>query len=274
MGQQRSKEKNPACSEGEADRQRSFRWSRSEEYPDYNSILGFFQAQSVLENCHEGSLPDLGCGDGTITALLSPKFRRILGVDASPSHLLKARQRCPNAEFKESLIEEFTEQERFDTVVMLNILEHVIDPSSTLRSAASFLKGDGVLIVHVPNALAVNRRIARIMGTLTDEYELSPYDIGVAGHRRSYDMSSLRRDVESAGLRVVACGGVFYKSLSTPQMDWFLKNGPWEEGGFGWGRAGSEKKDWKFQFCKASYEYGKARPEDCNIIYACAMRKE
>jgi hypothetical protein len=65
-------------------------------------------------------------------------------------------------------------------------------------------------------------------------------------------------------------GGVFYKTMSTPQMDWFLKNGPWKEGGFGWGRVGGERKDWKAEFCRASYELGKKYPEDCNIIYACA----
>jgi hypothetical protein len=60
--------------------------------------------------------------------------------------------------------------------------------------------------------------------------------------------------------------------LSTPQMDWFLKNGLWEEGGFGWGRVGSEKKDWRKEFCRACYEIGKERPEDCNVIYAVIKR--
>jgi len=157
---------------------------------------------------------------------------------------------------------------------MLNILEHVIDPVLALKGAASCLREDGILIGHVPNALAVNRVIARIMGTLTDEYELSPYDINVAGHRRSYDMRSLVDDFESAGLEVISTGGIFYKMLSTPQMDWFLQNGLWEEGGYGWGRVGAEQeKDWKLEFCRACYEFGKTRPDDCNIIYVCGKKK-
>ena len=94
---------------------------------------------------------------------------------------------------------------------MLNILEHVINPILTLKKAAFFLKDDGILIVHVPNALAVNRIIARIMGTLIDEYELSPYDINVAGHRRSYDRNLLIKDIQSAGLKVISTGGCFIK---------------------------------------------------------------
>ena len=258
--------------EQEKTRQQSILWDRSSDYSDYVSILAFFQTQSVLENAQGDSLLDLACGDGTITSMLSSKFNRVVGVDASGSHLVKAREKCPKAEFHESLIETFETQEKFDTVTMLNILEHVINPVVTLQKAACFLKDDGILIVHVPNALGVNRVIARIMGTLVDEYELSPYDINVAGHRRSYDRNLLVKDIQSAGLKVVSTGGIFYKMLSTPQMDWFLRNGLWEEGGFGWGRVGAEKKDWKFEFCRACYEYGKTRPDDCNVIYACVKR--
>jgi len=110
------------------------------------------------------------------------------------------------------------------------------------------------------------------MGTLTECEELSPFDIQIVGHRRSYSLKTLCADIEQAGLKVSQTGGVFYKSLSTPQMDWFLKNGLWEDGGFGWGRVGGEQKDWKAEFCRASYELGKQQPEDCNIIYACVTK--
>jgi hypothetical protein len=38
-------------------------------------------------------------------------------------------------------------------------------------------------------------------------------------------------------IKVKKTCGIFYKMLSTAQMDRFLKNGLWEDGGFGWGRA-------------------------------------
>lgn len=179
----------------------------------------------------------------------------------------------PKVEFHHNLIEELDVDEQFDTVTMLNVLEHVADPVEVLRKAASLLSNDGTLIVHVPNAYAVNRRLAVLMGTLETCEELSPFDINVAGHRRSYTLKTLKADIEKAGLRITATGGVFYKMLSTPQMDWFLKNGLWQEGGFGWGRVGEEKsKDWKAEFCRACYELGKQQPEDCNIVYTCATR--
>ncbi len=254
-------------------RQDNLPWERSKYHTDYNSVLAHYKVISCLEHARGDSLLDLASGDGMITSIFASHFRRIVGVDASSVHVAEARKRMPGARFYENLIEDFETDERFDSVFLLDILEHVIDPVNALRKAANFLTADGVLIAHVPNALAVNRRLAVLMGTLLSCEELSPFDLQIAGHRRAYSMASLVRDVESAGLNVTASGGIFYKMLSTAQMDWFLKNGLWEEGGFGWGRIGAEKeKDWKAEFCRACYELGREQPEDCNIIYVCANR--
>lgn len=255
--------------ESEKALQEAFPWARSQVFSDYNSVLGHYQAMACLEHAQGDSLLDMPCGDGTLTALMAPKFKRVVGLDASSKHLALARKTLPSAELHEALIEDFATKERFDTITMINILEHVIDPVMVLRKAASFLSDTGVLLVHVPNAKAINRRLAVLMGTLTECEELSPFDIQVVGHRRSYSLSSLCADIGHADLKVRATGGVFYKMLSTPQMDWFLKNGLWEDGGFGWGRVGGSQKNWKTEFCRASYELGKQHPEDCNIIYAC-----
>lgn len=258
--------------QSEKEKQEGFAWARSVNFDEYNSILGHYQVQACLEHARGPAVLDMPCGDGLLTAMFREHFKRVVGVDASSSHLAEARRRLPDVEFHECLIEDLELDERFDTVFLLNVLEHVADPLVVLRKAASFLKDDGVLIVHVPNANAINRRLAVRMGTLESCEELSPFDVHVVGHRRSYTLVTLTADIEAAGLRVKNTGGIFYKMLSTPQMDWFLKNGLWEEGGFGWGRVGATPRDWKAEFCRASYEIGKEQPEDCNIIFACITK--
>lgn len=259
-------------SEDEKLRQEQFPWARSSTYGEYNAMLGFYQASACLEHARGTSLLDMPCGDGALTEIMAPYFKRVVGVDASAAHLAAAKRRLPDVTFCHELIEDLDLSEKYDTVTMLNVLEHVVDPVFVLQKAAGFLARDGVLIVHVPNAQAVNRKLAVLMGTLESCDELSPFDINVVGHRRSYEMRSLCADIEKSGLKIVSTGGVFYKMLSTPQMDWFLKNGLWDEGGFGWGRVGAEHRDWKSEFCRACYEYGKEHPEDCNVIYACVAR--
>jgi len=248
--------------------QETFVWSRSVFHSEYNRYLAQYKVESCLENIKGKSLLDLACGDGMMTEMFAKKMPRVVGVDANGMHLIEARKRLPSAEFHECLVEDLQLPEKFDTVTMLDLLEHVVDPVALIRKAASFLNDDGVLIIHVPNAYAINRRLAVHMGTLKYCEELSPFDLQIAGHRRSYSMKTLCEDIKKSGLQVANTGGIFYKMLSTPQMDWFLKNGLWDEGGFGWGREGAEQRDWKAEFCRASYELGKGQPEDCNVIYA------
>ncbi len=256
----------------ETELQETFLWERSKFHTEYNQVLAHYKVKSCLENATGDSLLDIACGDGMLTKLFARHFTTIVGVDASAKHLSEARKQVPGATFHQSLIEDFECDQKFGSVVLLDLLEHVVDPVEVLTKAAACLEPGGRLITHVPNCDAVNRKIAVLMGTLSSCDELSPFDLQIAGHRRSYNLESLQQDVERAGLKVIKTGGIFYKMLSTPQIDWFLKNGLWDEG-YGWGRTGMEKsKDWKAEFCRACYEFGKEHPEDCNIIYACVTR--
>ncbi len=258
----------------EKERQQEFPWSRSKYHVCYNEYLAHYKIKSCLEQAAGSSLLDLACGDGMLTELAAGQFERVVGVDASSDHLVKARERLPNATFHDCLIEDLETDEKFGTVLLLDILEHLQDPVLVLKKAASFLEPGGRLIAHVPNAHGINRKLAVLMGTLESCEELSPFDIEIAGHRRYYTTATLLQDFVQAELKVVANGGIFLKMLSTAQMDWFLENGLWDEGGFGWGRVGGPDKNWRDEFCRASYELGKERPEDCNIIYACAERAQ
>jgi 2-polyprenyl-3-methyl-5-hydroxy-6-metoxy-1,4-benzoquinol methylase len=259
--------------QAEKEHQETFPWERAKYFATFNNVLGHYQATSCLEHARGSSALDLPCGDGTLTRIFTDHFKRVVGVDASTQHLAEARKRAPKAEFREGLIEEIELDEKFGSIFMLNVLEHVIDPAHAIRRAARFLEPDGVLIAHVPNAEALNRHIAVRMGTLASLGELSPFDLNVAGHRRYYTLDSLTKDFKDAGLKVSVTGGIFLKMLSTPQMDWFLEHGEWEKGGFGWGRVGEEKsRDWRSEFCRACYEIGKERPRDCNVVFACGTR--
>ena len=241
---------------------------RSDQFLGYRTILAHYCGLACLEECKGPSVLDLACGEGRMLGLFLSRYNRVVGVDASGFALSKAREKHPDCELHECLIENLELDEKFDDVLLINVLEHVRDPVAVLNKSASFLKDDGRLMIQVPNAEALNRRLALSMGSLKYLEELSTYDLEITGHRRYYTMDALISDVREVGLCIIKEGGVFLKMLSTAQMDWFLENGLWKEGGFGWGRVGSEKEaDWRAEFCRASYELGKQYPRDCNVIY-------
>ena len=195
--------------EDEKQRQDMFPWSRTTFHSEYNKYLAYYKVISCLENSKGKTLLDMPCGDGLLTKMFTEKFERVVGVDASAAHIKAARELLPNVEFHECLIENLDIEEKFDSVFMLDVLEHVIDPLELLRKAASFMKDDGVMIVHVPNANAINRKLNVIMGSLVSCDELSPFDLNIAGHRRSYTLDSLEKEVKEAGLKVTSVGGIF-----------------------------------------------------------------
>ena len=120
----------------------------------------------------------------------------------------------------EVLFEEFETADRYNSIIMSCIIEHVADPGLVLRRAASWLADDGVIILVVPNRLSLHRRVGLRCGLLTSMDELSEQDLSV-GHRRLYTVESLAQEIEAAGLCTPSIDGIFLKPLSSSQMmDW------------------------------------------------------
>ena len=69
----------------------------------------------------------------------------------------------------------------------------------------------------VPNARSLHRLLGHEAGLLDDVYRLSVEDLEL-GHRRYFDLTSLRALVADAGLEVRRAEGIFLKPLTTRQM--------------------------------------------------------
>ena len=104
-----------------------------------------------------GDVIELGAGIGNLTVLLSPYARSYLATDADPEHLSELRSRTayrPNVKLGMC---EFSNaghiaplRKTADTVVCLNVLEHVTDDVSGLNHIHEFLRSGGTAIILVP----------------------------------------------------------------------------------------------------------------------------
>lgn len=120
----------------------------------------------------------------------------------------------------ESFFEDFTPPRRFQTVVATHVLEHVHDPVRVLKQAHHWLAPGGRILVVVPNATSLHRRIGVLMGALKSVYDFSDRDL-VIGHQRVYDLPRLRDDALQAGFRIVHTWGFFLKMLPVASMTGF-----------------------------------------------------
>ncbi len=136
---------------------------------------------------------EVGCGIGNMTALLLDHTAFIAALDPSREALALLRERfhgAPNVVPLEGDIcapevVQAAKQHAIDTVLFINVLEHIKEDQQALAHAAAILAPAGRVIIFVP----AHRRL---FGTLD----------ALVGHYRRYDRSELAAKVAQAGFTV------------------------------------------------------------------------
>ena len=131
---------------------------------------------------------EIGAGIGNITGWLTPRDLYVAS-DVNPHYLDYLRnfsQGKPYLGVERIDVEDPRSfdpwQERFDTVICLNVLEHVSDPVAALGNMRSPLAKGGRMILYVPQG-------QRLYSTLDEVLE----------HRCRYELSDLKRELDQAG---------------------------------------------------------------------------
>jgi SAM-dependent methyltransferase len=94
----------------------------------------------------------------------------------------------------------------FDIVTIVNVIEHLHEsPRKILNFAGTYLKPGGLLVVVMPNAVNLRKRLSVVMGqsNYTPARGLFEYDGIWRGHTREYTFRETCQIVEWAGLDVV-----------------------------------------------------------------------
>lgn len=124
------------------------RWIERSRVRRIMSFLGSTPALRVLE---------VGVGAGNILAQIPAGERT--GIDISPTLLVLAKKRLPDARLYEGNAERFPDelrQRRFDRVFCSEVLEHVQHPELVVREMAAVLMPGGVAVISVPNEKFIN----------------------------------------------------------------------------------------------------------------------
>ena len=166
----------------------------------YTSLMWYFAP-------HLGPrVMEVGAGVGTFAEYLraEPRVERLTLVEPAVNNAPALRERFrgdPRVRVVAGYLDDAAAPASQDTVVAVNVLEHVADDHAFLRTARETLAPDGTLLLFVP-------ALQGIYGTLDAAFE----------HHRRYGRRQLRDALTGAGFRV----GELRFSNSLGVLSWFL----------------------------------------------------
>lgn len=132
---------------------------------------------------------EVGAGHGTFTEMLARKAKRVVASDISERCVGRLRDRFSadsSVEVLHGSIDSAATNGPFDSVILINVLEHIEDDDGALRElAGSLLKPGGRVVLWVP-----------AFSLLYSDFDRK------IGHYRRYGMSALRTQLSDAGYDV------------------------------------------------------------------------
>ncbi len=98
---------------------------------------------------------NLGCGDGVQAVIWGGNFKKMVGVDINQGRLEIAKQLAAAHGFDNFIaicanVEEVPLEEKYDKIIAIDIIEHVINPRKVIKEAYRLLKDEGSLLMTFP----------------------------------------------------------------------------------------------------------------------------
>ncbi len=104
---------------------------------------------------------------------------------------------------------------QFDLILILDVLEHLVDPWTVLnRIKSNHLKADGKIIISLPNVRHVTSTLPLL---INGEFEYKERGILDKTHLRFFTRKSGEKMLEQAGLKI--------EKIKRTSLDWSLKSG-------------------------------------------------
>lgn len=152
----------------------------------------------------KGNILEVGCGIGNFTQTLI-SYGKIWGIDINENYVLQTKKIVK----KKAAVglgdiekgEYFFKDQEFDSVVCINVLEHIDDDTKAIKNIYKILKDDGNLILLIPSHPFLYGEIDRSIG-----------------HFRRYTKKEIVNKLKQEGFKIIT-----FKSLNLlGAIGWYI----------------------------------------------------
>ena len=169
-----------------------------------------------LMGCLKGlRILDIGCGAGILSEPLARLGAEMVGIDPAEENIEVARLHAAGSgvtvDYRATTAETLAEAgERFDVVLAMEVVEHVVDVPAFVATCASMVKPGGLLVMATLNRTLKSFALA-IVGA---EYILRWLPRGTHQWDKFVKPVELETAIENSGLNVIGERGVIYNPLA------------------------------------------------------------
>ena len=150
---------------------------------------------------------DVGCGAGLLAEPLARLGAKVTGIDAAPEVIAVAKAHAAAQglaiDYRHAGVED--DDDRFDLVTCMEVIEHVAEPQAFLTYLAARLAPGGLLILSTPNRTAGSRLL---IITLAEGIGQIPK--GTHDHGKFITPDEMKAMMAAAGLAVIDCEGIAF----------------------------------------------------------------
>lgn len=153
-----------------------------------------FSKRTILEMVKNGSVLDIGCGDGLLLEQLKNKGLTVSGIDISSTAINICKERgldCIHGDISEKLP---FEDNSYDSVLLIDVLEHLFQPIEVLKEARRISKG--CVLISIPNFVSLPARAQVFLGRVPENN--TPRD----GHVYFMTMTVIQSLLKQSGFKI------------------------------------------------------------------------
>ncbi len=128
-----------------------------ENYEKFGRARGRLVAAILSQhvNLSRSNILDFGCGQGGVSIELAAAGARVTALDQNQEKIGHLRNVAQQRQLPVNIVHEIPlHQCDFDAVILLDVIEHLLDPPMILRQLYSLLKPGGLVYLSTPNKLS------------------------------------------------------------------------------------------------------------------------